>query len=185
VKLLRVILCVLASVGAGVGVRAALDSRGDDEPSRSDLRVFDGDGYSVDLPGEPEREVLSIPTDDGEIELVVHYVARDSSVMGVATGKTPRGEKPDLTGAIFGTALATGGMIEDEAATRHRGLRARDARISSVVGDDGDTDATLFVRVIAKRDRLYQLQYIVAGERTSPPEVYDAFVRSFRVRPGT
>jgi hypothetical protein len=184
VKALNVILCVVAFVVSGFGAHAAVNSLRDGEPSRADLVGFQGDDYSVDLPDEPERGVLSIPSEDGDLKLVYYFVVRGSSIMGVAASGAPRGERPDLKGAIVGTAPMTGGTLEDESAATHRGLRACDARISGVLAEDGKTEGTLFVRVIANGRRMYQLQYIVAGgDRTSAPEVYDAFVESFRVRP--
>jgi len=68
--------------------------------------------------------------------------------------------------------------VHDEKAAKHKGYKARDARIT---GAD-DNRGTLFVRAILAKNRLYLLQFIGKGpDVTTAPPRYAEIVNSLDI----
>ena len=149
-------------------------------PEEWALAPFKGDGFTVLMPGKPTREQQSVDSSAGKLTIVVYGSDTEDQAYLVSYFEKPKGTQTSLSGAVQGAANAVGGTVTDEASARHRGFRARDARITSGRGADGLV-VTVFTRVIDADNRVYQLQYIQAGSDVkSPPANYATFLNSLR-----
>ncbi len=145
------------------------------------LALFQGEGFTVLMPGKPERSEQSAPSASGELKVVAYTSESRDKAFLVGYTDLPSGVEIDLPGAIRGAACGVKGTATDEVATTHQGFPARDARITNA--DDGKGNkGTAFLRVINANNRLYQLQYIEAGgDVKSPSAKYPEFLASLKI----
>ncbi len=143
-----------------------------------DLATLDGDGFSVSMPGEPTRDVQSVPTANGTFKAISYTSDSRDRAFSIGYTELPSGIEGDLHGAIEGGAANVGGTVRDEKPTRYQGYKARDARITGAAGNRG----TVFVRAILARNRLYLLQFIGDGPNLKKaPAAYSEIVASLKI----
>ena len=150
-------------------------------PEEQALEPFKGNGFTVLMPAKPTRTKQSVDTPAGKVTVVLYLTETADQAYLVGYTDTPKGAQASLSGAVQGAANAVGGQVADEASARHRGLPARDARITNARGANGQ-EGTIFLRVIESKNRLYQLQYIQAGSDVpTPPANYPKFRNSLKI----
>ena len=143
-----------------------------------DLQTLNGDGFTVSMPGKPERSEQSVPTAKGTVKAVSYTSDSNDKAFSIGYTQLPKGIEGDLHGAIAGGAANVGGTVKDEKATTYQGFKARDARITGAADNKG----TLFVRAILAKGRLYVLQFIGEGNNlTEAPDAYDEIVNSLKI----
>lgn len=155
-----------------------------EKPSDKKLVTLNGEGFSVRVPGKTDRQVRTIPTAAGAIDLIIYSSADKGASEGfvVSVGKIPAGGSFDLDGAVRGAAANVQGTVSDLKKTTYQGFPARDMRITSAQ-DQGGHKGTVFARVVLAKDRFFQLQFIQEGaDVKSPPAVYPTFVSSLKIR---
>jgi len=144
------------------------------------LATLDAEGFSVRMPGHPERSTKTIPTAGGTIPLVLYLSESSDKAYTVSYLDLPPGVKGDLKAAVAGAAAAVRGTARDEVETAHQGFPARDARIANASDRKGNK-ATVFTRVILAKGRVYQLQYVEAGDAERAPAAYSEFLGSLKI----
>jgi hypothetical protein len=143
-----------------------------------DLAPLRGDGFTVSMPGKPQRSEQTVPTAKGNVKAVSYTSDSSEKAFSIGYTELPKGVTGDLHGAIAGGAANVGGTVKDERATTHQGFKARDARITNAADDKG----TLFVRAILAKGRLYVLQYIGEGkDLKAAPATYTEIVDSLKI----
>lgn len=145
------------------------------------LAAFQGEGFTVMMPGKPERSEQSAESAAGQVKVILYTSESRDKAYLVGYTDLPAGATIDLPGAIKGAAGGVKGTVNDEKETTHQGFPAREARITNA--DDGDGNkGTAFLRVINANNRLYQMQYIEAGaDVKTPSENYPEFVNSLKI----
>ncbi len=163
---------------AGLTVLVALVLAACGGEATKDLAPLKGDGFTVDMPGKPERSEQSVPTAKGTVKAVSYTSDSSEKAFSIGYTELPKGVQGDLHGAIAGGAANVGGTVKDEKETTYQGFKARDARITNAAENKG----TLFVRAILADGRLYVLQYIGEGKnlKTAPP-AYTEIVNSLKI----
>jgi len=144
----------------------------------NELVRFDGPGFSLLLPGEPEESSETVPIGDAQIELT-SYLVELGELEGVAvtaSGQYPKGISLSLDGAVAGAASNIEGEVEESKTITYQGRDARDARITSERNGDA---ITVFARMILDGRRLVAIQQHVQGEDVQePPDNYDEILES-------
>ena len=145
------------------------------------LAPFDAEGFSVSMPGKPQRSTETANTPAGPITVILYSSEGRNKAYVASYIDLPPGVEGDLAGAISGAAGAVQGTATDEVPTTYQSFPARDARITNA--DDGDGNkGTAFLRVINANNRLYQLQYIQAGgDVKTPDSKYPEFLSSLKI----
>lgn len=163
---------------AGLTVLVALVVAACGGEATKDLETLRGDGFTVSMPGKPERSEQSVPTAKGTVKAVSYTSDSSEKAFSIGYTELPKGVEGDLSGAIAGGAANVGGTVRDEQATTHQGFKARDARITNAADNKG----TLFVRAILAEGRLYVLQFIGEGkDLKTAPEAYTEIVSSLKI----
>ena len=145
------------------------------------LAPFQGDGFTVLMPGTPKRSEQTAQSAAGTVTVVLYTSDNRDSAYLVGYTDLPAGATIDLPGAIEGAAAGVKGTVNEERDTTHQGFPARDARITNADGGNG-IKGTAFLRVIDADDRLYQLQYIEAGADVKTPSAdYPEFLASLKI----
>jgi hypothetical protein len=143
-----------------------------------DLETLKGDGFTVSMPGKPERSEQSVPTAKGTVKAVSYTSDSEEKAFSIGYTTLPSGVAGDLRGAIAGGAANVRGTVKDEKATTYQGFKARDARITNAANNKG----TLFVRAILAKGRLYVLQFIGEGKNlTKAPAAYTEIINSLKI----
>jgi hypothetical protein len=169
-------LSTLPLAGLILPVALALVSCGGE--ATKDLKTLKGDGFTVSMPGKPERSEQSVPTAKGTVKAVSYTSDSKEKAFSIGYTTLPDGVKGDLHGAIAGGAANVGGTVKDEKDTTYQGFKARDARITNAANNKG----TLFVRAILAKGRLYVLQFIGEGKNLeSAPGAYTEIVNSLKI----
>jgi hypothetical protein len=170
-------LSKLPLAGLTLLVALVLVACGGGEASK-DLDTLDGDGFTVSMPGTPERSEQSVPTAKGTVKAVSYTSDSNDKAFSIGYTELPAGVQGDLHGAIAGGAANVGGTVKDEKAVTYQGFKARDARITNAADNKG----TLFVRAILAKGRLYVLQFIGEGTNlATPPSEYNEIVNSLKI----
>lgn len=163
---------------AGLILAAAVALASCGGEATKDLTTLNGDGFSVSMPGKPERKEQSVPTAKGTVKAVSYTSDSTDKAFSIGYTTLPKGVEGDLHGAITGGAANVGGKVNDEKATTYQGYKARDARITGAADNKG----TLFVRAILAKGRLYVLQFIGEGkDLKSAPGAYTEIVNSLKI----
>ena len=174
----------LLLVGLATLLSPALVACGDDKEknaaSAKPAATLKGDGFSVEMPGKPERRVLTAPTAAGPLPITSYLTEDGEEGFSMSVLKLPKGARFDLDGAVEGAAANVKGTVEDNSKTRYQGFPARDARIANAADNNGNK-GTVFARMILAKGRLFQLQFVKKGDVTSPPAAYRSFVASLKI----
>ena len=160
----------------------ALVACGDDGPGKlSEEKVYTlkGNGFSVKIPGKPERKVIAAETSEGAVPVITYISTGDPDGISLSVLRVPEKVKPDLDAAMKGIATNVKGTLTNHTKTTYQGFDSRDAVIRNARGDDGDK-GTVFARVILAKGRVYQLQYATEGTATAAP-VFRRFAASLRI----
>lgn len=160
-----------------VGLLLASCSGEADKP----LAAFQGEGFTILMPGKPTRSEQSADSAGGPVKVVLYTSESRDKAYLVGYTDVPADVEIDLPGAIKGAASGVKGTAQDEVETTFQGFPARDARITDA--DDGNGNkGTAFLRVINANNRLYQLQYIEAGGNVKTPSAnYPEFLGSLKI----
>jgi hypothetical protein len=183
-KLLATAVVSVMGFSALVACEGARDDETSDKKiAASDKKVaaLSGDGFTVDIPGDPKRSTLTVQTPKGPIRGTIYVADLGDEAYAILESRMPHKAKPDLDGAIQGAAAKVHGDVEDTKQLTYHGFPARDARITSAQDENGN-QGTVFVRVIGVNDRFYQLEGLRRGaDVTSPPELYAKFLSSLKI----
>lgn len=145
------------------------------------LAPFQGEGFSVSMPGKPERSTETATTPAGPITVILYTSESRNKAYNTSYIQLPAGVEGDLVGAIKGAASAVKGTAQDEVASTFQGFPARDARITNASDKKGNK-ATIFTRAILAKGRLYQLQYLEKGaDVKAAPSAYPTFLASLKI----
>jgi hypothetical protein len=171
--------CLLALLLGVSGCRttgAVVDTPEGGDPLPYALRDADG-GFSVRLPGAPETEEDSIPTDHGPMRAVTWSFTAETAVYMVTYNEFPTGvlvhgtPEQQLAGARDGSIASTGGELVEEkpiVLAGHPGLEM------AVRVNGGAYRARLFLA----GSRLYQI-LVAAEDEGVFSDVATAFLESF------
>jgi hypothetical protein len=163
---------------AGLTTTAALALTSCGGEATKDLATLKGDGFTVSMPGKPERSEQTVPTPAGNVKAISYTSDSSEKAFSIGYTKLPANVKGDLHGAIAGGAANVDGTVRDERETTYQGFKARDARITGAAKNKG----TLFVRAILAKGRLYLLQFVGEGNNLAKaPAVYTTIVNSLRI----
>lgn len=146
------------------------------------LATFEGDGFSIDMPGKPERTTDSTDSALGKLPIVVHTSgSRDKAYILIYT-EFPSPPEVDMGGLMEILARSLNGTAQEDTGTTFQGLPARDGRITNASAEGRDKPHTVFLRAIEAKNRLYQLQYVQEGaDVKAPPPEYSQFLASFKI----
>lgn len=145
-----------------------------------ELASFQGEGFTVLMPGKPTRNEQTTPSAAGPLKTVIYQSSSRQKAYLVGHTDFPSSVKVDLAGALKGIATAGKGTPRDEVETTYQGFPARDARVEGVTDDNGKK-GTSFLRMVNANNRMYQLQYIESGNLTTPPANFSEFVNSLKI----
>ena len=176
----RLRLVALATV-----LSAALVACGDDKESNAasarPAATLTGDGFSVEMPGSPQRRVLTVPTSSGPLPVTSYLSEGGEEGFSMSVLKVPEGVRFDLEGAVRGAAANVKGTVKDNSKTSYEGFPARDTRITNAADKNGNK-GTVFARMILAKGRFFQLQFVKEGaDVKSPPAAYKRFVASLKI----
>ena len=155
---------------------------GDDGPGKlSEEKVYTlkGNGFSVRIPGKPERKVVAAETSAGAVPVITYISTGDPDGVSLSVLRVPEKVKADLDAAMKGIATNVKGTLTNHTKTTYQGFEARDALIKNARDADGNK-GTVFARVIFAKGRVFQLQYATDGAVTTAP-VFRRFASSLRI----
>ena len=162
----------------------ALVACGDDKEKAASAKpaaTLKGDGFSVEMPGKPERRVLTAPTAAGPLPITSYLSEDGEEGFSMSVLKLPKGARFDLEGAVRGAAANVKGTVKDNSKTSYEGFPARDARIANAADENGNK-GTVFARMILAEGRFFQLQFVKQGaDVKSPPAAYERFLASLKI----
>lgn len=152
-----------------------------EEASDKQVETLSGAGFTVQMPGKPERSNQTVQTAAGPIVVTAYITEGGEEGFSMSVAKIPSGVKGDLDGAVEGAATNVKGTPKDTIKTTHQGFPARDTRIINAQDPDGNK-GTVFARVILAKGTLFQLQYVTeGGDVKSPPSAYPTFLKSLKI----
>ena len=170
-------LALVALLGGPVAACAGGEESATDTPAAT----LKGDGFSVQMPGSPKRQVITAQTSAGPVPITAYITEGGEEGFSMSVLKVPKGVRSDLANAVRGAASSVRGTLKDSRPTRYQGYPARDARITNAADQNGNK-GTVFARVILARGRVFQLQFVTGGaDVRSPPAAYTRFVSSLRI----
>lgn len=180
-RILRGLLLVALAAMAATALAACGGGADDDAASEQRVSTLDGDGFSVEMPGTPKRQVITARTAAGPVPITAYISEGNDEGFSMSVLTLPKGVAGDLDGAVKGAADSVEGRLKDSRKTRYQGFPARDARIGDAADQNGNK-GTVFARVILAQRRLFQLQYVTGGaDVKSPPAAYRSFVSSLKI----
>jgi hypothetical protein len=139
------------------------------------LISYQGDGFTVGLPGSPDKQQQTKQTAAGPVTVTILTVAQGQRAFALAYNAIPSNGTFDLDAAAKAAVGGEGGALTDLKTISFKGSEGRDYRITGVGGGQG----TAFARILLVANRLFQLQAVVPGGnvQTAPPE-YPAMLAS-------
>lgn len=177
---LRSLLLVALATLLSPALLACGDEKEKNAASAKPVATLKGDGFSVEMPGKPERRVLNAPTAAGPLPITSYITEDGEEGFSMSVLKLPKGARFDLDGAVRGAAANVKGTVKDTAKTSYQGFPARDARITNAADANGNK-GTVFARMILAKGRFFQLQFVKEGDVRSPPAAYKRFVSSLKI----
>jgi hypothetical protein len=144
-------------------------------PAGPHLVTYQGEGFTVGLPGSPDKQQQTKQTAAGPVTVTILTVSQGQRAFALAYNAIPSTASYDLDAAAKGTVSGTGGALTDVKTISFKGNQGRDYRITGAGGGKG----TAFGRILLVGSRLFQLEAVVAGGdvKTAPPE-YPAMLDS-------
>jgi hypothetical protein len=180
-RILRGLLLAALAALAATGLVACGGGADDDAAGGQRVNTLDGDGFSVEMPGSPKRQVITARTAAGPVPITAYISEGGEEGFSMSVLTLPKGVAGDLDGAVKGAATSVEGRLRDSTQTRYQGFPARDARIGDAADENGNK-GTVFARVILAKRRLFQLQFVTGGaDVKSPPAAYRSFVSSLKI----
>ena len=171
----RLLLLALTAVSA-TGLVACGENDSDEK-----VDTLNGEGFTVDMPGDPKRSTQTVQTAAGPVVLTAYVTEDGQEGFSMSVAKIPSTVKGDLDGAVRGAASNVKGTPKDTVKTTYQGFPARDTRIVNARDANGNK-GTVFARVILAKGRLFQLQFVQEGaDVKSPPAAYPAFLASLKI----
>lgn len=142
-----------------------------DDVDSDDLERYDGPGFSILLPEEPEEDRQVVPTAVGDVTVRTYVVetSNDDAVVVAVTDLPKEGATFSLDNALTGSASSYDGAVEEKKKLKVAGNPAVDARMSGKY--EGD-EVTFFTRLVLVKHRLVQLLYAIRDTVTKPDDVY-------------
>jgi len=172
----RLLLVMLAGLAGSVLVAC-----GEEKASTKPVATLKGDGFTVEMPGNPKAETINAQTAGGPVPITAYITEGGEEGFSMSVLKIPKGVRGDLDGAVSGAASSVGGTLKDTKKLEFQGFPARDARITGAEDSNGNK-GTVFARVILANGRVFQMQFVTEGaDVKSPPEQYTAFVSSLKI----
>ncbi len=170
------LLVMLAGLAGSVLVAC-----GEEKASTEPVAVLKGDGFTVEMPGNPKAETINAQTAGGPVPITAYITEGGEEGFSMSVLKIPKGVRGDLDGAVSGAAASVGGTLKDTQKLEFQGFPARDARITGAEDSNGNK-GTVFARVVLANGRVFQMQFVTRGaDVRSPPKQYTAFVSSLRI----
>lgn len=140
-----------------------------------------GEGFTVNMPGDPKRSTQTVQTAAGPVLLTAYVTEGGSEGFSMSVAKIPSSVTGDLDGAVAGAAANVKGTAKDTKKTSYQGYPARDTRITNAQDQDGNK-GTVFARVILAKGKLFQLQFVQEGaDVQTPPASYETFLTSLKI----
>lgn len=141
-----------------------------------------GEGFTVDMPGDPKRSTQNVQTAAGPVLLTAYVTEGGNEGFSMSVAKIPSSVKGDLDGAVSGAAANVKGTAKDTKRTTYQGYPARDTRITNAQDQEG-MKGTVFARVILAKGKLFQLQFVQEGSDVKdPPASYETFLSSLKIQ---
>ena len=170
----------LLSLVAATVSAAALVACGE-QASEKKPDTLNGEGFTVNMPGDPKRSTQTVQTAAGPVMLTAYVTEGGSEGFSMSVARLPSTVKGDLDGAVQGAATNVKGTPKDTVRTTYQGFPARDTRITNAHDKDGNR-GTVFARVILAKGRLFQLQFVQEGaDVKTPPPAYPTFLASLKI----
>ena len=167
----------LVALLLSVSFVGACGGSGSDTPTAEDLKPFAADGFSVELPGTPQRSEEPVPGSD--LKLVFYSVDANDEYYAISVVDVPEGTPLDVDGAVEGSAANIGGTVAEKVPVQVDVHDAMDARITGAKSNG--IEGTAFTRVIATPTRLYQILTIERGADERQNVTHDRIVASFKL----
>jgi hypothetical protein len=175
----RLLLLATATL-LGAGLVACGDDK-HDAASEKPVATLRGEGFTVQMPGKPKRQVITAQTAAGPVPITAYLTEGGEEGFSMSVLTVPKGVTGNLQGAVEGAAASVKGKLASSAKTAYQGFPARDARITNAADQNGN-QGTVFARVILAKGRIFQLQFVTGGaDVKSPPAAYTAFVSSLKI----
>lgn len=170
---------VLATLATLAG--PALVACGEEKAREQKVATLRGEGFTVQMPGNPKRSVITAQTPAGPVPITAYISEGGEEGFSMSSLKIPAGVQGDLDGAVRGAASQVEGTVRSSVKTTHQSFPARDARIADAEDANG-RKGTVFLRVILAKGRVFQLQFVTAGgDVPAPTSAYRAFVASLKI----
>ena len=113
--------CVALAGLAGSAPRSAC---GEEKASTKPVATLKGDGFTVEMPGNPKPETINAQTAGGPVPITAYITEGGSEGFSMSVLKIPKGVRGDLDGAVKGAASSVGGTLKDtQEARRSRAFR--------------------------------------------------------------
>lgn len=172
------LLVLLSLTGAAL---LACGNEQEEQPAERPVATLEGEGFTIAMPGNPRREVITAQTPAGPAPITAYITEGRTSGFSMSVLKVPTGVKSDLDAAVKGAASSVRGTLQSTTPTTYQGFPARDARITNA-RDGSGISGTVFARVIEAKGRIFQLQFVIgeANVRT-PPTAYTQFISSLKI----
>ncbi len=152
-----------------------------EQASEKKVDTLNGEGFSVDMPGEPKRSTQTVQTAAGPVRLTAYVTEGGEEGFSMSVAKIPSTVKGDLDGAVQGAASNVKGTLRNTVKTTYQGFPARDTRIVNAQDANGNK-GTVFARVILAEGKLFQLQFVQQGaDVKKPPAAYPTFLKSLKI----
>jgi hypothetical protein len=152
-----------------------------EKASEKNAELLEGDGFTVNMPGEPKRSTQTVRTAAGPVLLTAYVTEGGEEGFSMSVAKIPSSVEGDLDGAVRGAAANVKGTAKGTRKTSYQGFPARDTRITNAQDRNGKK-GTVFVRVILAKGRLFQLQFVQEGaDVKTPPAAYTDFLASLKI----
>jgi hypothetical protein len=171
VALLFVGACTTTTSGTGSLVTASDHSSPTAASTTTDTRLvpYNGDRFTVAMPGTPVKTVQQVPSAVGQIKFTILVVEKsDTDAFAVGYSDYPAGTQFDLNNAARGAAIFIHGHETDLHHVTYRSRPALDFRVIKAAG----AQATAFMRTVLVDNRTYELFATVDGAdvKTAPAE---------------
>lgn len=141
--------------------------------------VSEEGGFSVSMPGEPNEETQTVPTEAGDIEVHMFSVESGGTAYLVGYSDYP----PDLVEMVDSEVLldsARDGAVDDGTLVSEESITLDDYPGRSLTVDTSDEDIMVFARIFLVGNRLYQV--VVSTGEDALTEDMSGFFDSFKLR---
>jgi hypothetical protein len=140
------------------------------------LRRYQGERFSVLLPGAPLTDVLPVRTSHGTVtaHLLTVEESPDEAYI-VAYTDYPPTLLLSLEGAVRGAASKVGGQVLGLRRIVYRNEPGRDFRVVAAA-----RGLTVFIRLVVVDHRMYEMELVQRGTHATPPAEFATVLSSLR-----